>query len=320
MTQNHISLLLGDDAYLKSRVKRNWLSHVPPEAYDFDFEKLTVKDCDFARVLNSIGLLPMIASARSLIVEDIHKLTKDEMETWVKALERCPETTRLLMTADSLDKRLVASKNLLKMVKLVECELPPPWEWPTFVVKMAKENDFEIDTPTAQALVDASGKSLEWIETQLQTLKLFKHPHKRAQLQDVQALGLAGLENESLIFKIAEFIAQRQLGSAWQAGNELRHFGQPIQKIIPLIAKHFKQLGEIQGLSHLSDGEIAKLTSSRDFVIKKMRGQAQRFNSERMKRIYAHLNEHLTLLRTISNTTTEDTLFYNLIHKLTQVA
>ncbi|NEO99567.1 MAG: DNA polymerase III subunit delta [Symploca sp. SIO2E9] len=182
-----ITILVGDDRHAIEREIAAFKADTNPTWRYFNCHQFSCNELESA-----------IACARTTVFGDGKKVVVIEEcnfrqfgEEGFKILEclcQLPETTHLIFTAHSLDKRLKVSKHLLKYGKLMEFTLIPPWRKDliaTSIATQAKAVNLRLSKDAVNYLAEAIGNDTARCCMELKKLAVYANgnPITKAQVQ-----------------------------------------------------------------------------------------------------------------------------------------
>ncbi|MBE9046374.1 DNA polymerase III subunit delta [Pleurocapsales cyanobacterium LEGE 10410] len=181
----------------------------------------------------------------------------------LQPITKLPESTCLIFTASSIDRRLKVSKFLLDLGKITEYQQIPPWRSDLLVKAVeteAREMGLRLTKDASRYLADAIGTNSEHREKELEKLAVYADGHKLNMSQVTQLVPV----NTQTSLQLADAIKSGRALLVAGLTNELLAKGEPPLKIIATLITQFRtwlwtKLAIIKGIR--SNAEIARLAN-----------------------------------------------------------
>ncbi|MDJ0593994.1 MAG: DNA polymerase III subunit delta [Pleurocapsa sp. MO_226.B13] len=257
-----ILTLVGDDRHRIEKEINKYKHKIPQQWQTLNYKRYS---CD--------TLSEAIIDAVSISFGNCHKVVVIENcnfrefgESGLSLLEpiaKLPESTHLIFTANSIDRRLKVSKFLLERGKVVEYKLIPPWREDLLILAVetdAKNIGLKLTKDATRYLANAIGNDSE------------------RRVKEIEKLGIYALDSKLNKSQVANFVpintqTSLQLAAAIKAGQallvarlieELLAKGEPQLKIIATLITQFRtwlwtKLAIAKGIR--SNADIAKLAN-----------------------------------------------------------
>ena len=181
----------------------------------------------------------------------------------LQPITKLPESTCLIFTASSIDRRLKVSKFLLDLGKITEYKQIPPWRSDLLVKAVeteAREIGLKLTKDAARYLADAIGIDSERREKELEKLAVYAGDRK---LNKSQVANFVPVNTQTSL-QLADAIKSGRALLVAGLTNELLAKGEPPLKIIATLITQFRtwlwtKLAIVKGIR--SNAEIAKLAN-----------------------------------------------------------
>lgn len=181
----------------------------------------------------------------------------------LQPITKLPESTCLIFTASSIDRRLKVSKFLLDLGKITEYKQIPPWRSDLLVKAVeteAREIGLRLTKDASRYLAEAIGTDSERRERELEKLLVYAGDRKLNKSQVIQLVPV----NTQTSLQLADAIKSGQALLVAQLTSELLAKGEPQLKIIATLITQFRtwlwtKLVIVKGIK--SNAEIAKLAN-----------------------------------------------------------
>lgn len=267
------------------RVLKDW---VDPATKDFNFESFSARDHALAKILSSLKTPPMMANFRTVIIEDLESLKKEDAEELAHYFDNPNPETRLLLLTRKIDKRMALFRILSKLATVHEFKKPYANRVPEFVNQEARTLGLSLEPGTATLLVELAGHDLMSLVSELEKLKLFIHPQTQVRREHVAQLVGAGLVDQ--IWALGEKVARRDLKSSLDLVRRMLEQGEAPIAVLALLISHFRKvlLAQDHTLRRLPQA-LESLLGVPAFVSGQYLNQAKNFSASELKKIFGRL-------------------------------
>jgi DNA polymerase III subunit delta len=253
-------LLLGKDAYLRDAVRERAIdASVEPAVRSWAVSRYSANEGQFSNALAQARTVPMLARRQVVIVtevEAVEKMAEEKREPEAQNLSEyladpAPFTV-LILEAKELDQRTKLAKMLLDQAFVVAAELPEdPAERvrmaAMLATQMAREQNSRIEDDAADELADLCNCDLAAMHSEIAKLVMYVGASQPIRREDVEALVVSGKKYS--VWELAEVLAARQRGRAFQFLANVLQQGEPAPALIGTMAWMYRKLIEAQQLS-----------------------------------------------------------------------
>jgi len=231
----------GEEAYLADRalaeVRDEALAGGDPGLNSQVFEAPAASP---GEVLNAAKTLPFLGSRRLVVVKSAERWNAEQWKTLIPYLESPSPSTCLVLLANQLDKRLSASKVLLKTARVVECSRPKDRDLPQWARRLAEEAGLKVDARILEALMLRVGPDLQLLSQEIEKLRIFAGAGGKVTPEDVEAL--VGETRSTTVFAFCDALGGRDLAGALRGLRRLLQLGEPAPRLLFMIVRHFRHL------------------------------------------------------------------------------
>ncbi len=231
----------GEEAFLADRafaeVRDEALAGADPGLNSQVFEAPAASP---GEVLNAAKTLPFLAPRRLVVVKSADRWNAEQWKTLIPYLESPSPSTCLVLLATQLDKRLSASKVLLKAARVVECSRPKERDLPQWARRLAEEAGLKVDARILEALLLRVGPDLQLLSQEIEKLRIFAGEGGRVTAEDVEAL--VGETRSTTVFAFCDALGGRDLAGALWGLRRLLQLGEPAPRLLFMIVRHFRHL------------------------------------------------------------------------------
>jgi len=241
VTASPVVCLLGEESFLVDRalteIRQQVLAGGDPGLNSQTFEAPAASP---AEVVNAARTLPFLGTGRLVVVRSAERWPADEWKVLLPYLESPNPTTCLVLVAGQLDKRLSATKALLKAAQVVECGRPKERDLPGWARRLTQETGLRVDARILDALVLRVGPDLQLLAREVEKLRIFAGEGGRVDLEDVEAL--VGETRATTVFAFCDALGSRDLAKALTGLRKLLHLGEPAPRLLFMVVRHFRHL------------------------------------------------------------------------------
>ena len=299
-----VYLLFGKEMYLKDVI----ISEIKEKYLDSSFETLNYIHIDGKKttddeIINACETLPFMSEKKIVVVEDLDifkSKSKDESgereEKQVEELDKyilnMNESTCLIFICkeEKIDSRKKVVKNIKKSGLIVELDKLKGDELERWVSNQFKEhgkkilkNDILYFLTLSSYLEKSTNKTLYDLENEINKIISYIGIRQEVSKEDIDSISSKSLEND--IFKLVDFIGQKNTAMAISIFNEMIIGGEPIQKIMYMIVRQVRLLFMTKLLHEkgYSIGTIGqKINVYHNFIVQKLINQGRNFTTEEL--------------------------------------
>ena len=173
-------------------------------------------------------------------------------------------------------------KFVQKNGKCIECNKPrskkdiAPW-----IVSMAKQNGKNISLENASYMLQICGTDKLMLSNEIQKIVDYIGDSIEIQKKDIEAIGIRTLE--TIIFDLTDAVGSRNLSISLKYLDELLRQKEPIQKILIMVAKHFKALLINKKCVQQNINVSEELNIKFPFIVNKYKDQCRRFEERELE-------------------------------------
>lgn len=174
--------------------------------------------------------------------------------------------------------------------KCIECNKPrtkkdvAPW-----VVSVAKQHGKNISVLNANYMIQTCGADKLMLYNEMQKLVDYIGERDEITKEDIESVGIRTLE--TIIFDLTDCLGSRNISNSLKFLEELLEQKEPIQKILIMIAKHFKSLLITKVCLNENRNVADELNTKFPFIVNKYKEQARRFTREELEQVLVDLAE-----------------------------
>ncbi|PKM41721.1 MAG: DNA polymerase III subunit delta [Firmicutes bacterium HGW-Firmicutes-8] len=309
-----VYLFFGEETYLRDRYLARFLALIPEEVRDFNTDIVDGRDVEIEAVINMATTLPFMSERRLVVVKNADffktrrktqvengpdtegKTNKDLPEdredhgekgttvdnTVLAYLESPPASTCLIFCTDSVDKKRRIYKMLEKKGQVVEFSSFKGRSLNEWIEHRARQLGKVIEPAAVAGLVTAVGSSLQHLSTELEKLACCSGQEKITAADVGQ---MVGKTVELSIFELVDAVGERNHQKAIKMAREMAFLGEPVIKILFMVARQFRLLMRVKGFQEqgYTGSQLAGKMQVHPFVTQKCIKQAKNFTLPELK-------------------------------------
>lgn len=244
------------------------------------------------RMVAAARTLPMMASARYVLVRDAGEIPADQHDAIGAYIASPSPSTCVVLVAEKIDGKSRIAKEAKKAGAWIECEPLKGALLGRFTAGEAKRRGHPIDEDALSALLDALGNDLAAIDDAIERLSLFVGEKGRAiTLDDVEA-SVVRVRVES-IWKVVDAVAARNTRVALAGVGSLLEDREPPLRILGSLARQLRMIARAKRA--LAEGlrgqDVAKAAGAPPFKARDLEASARRFDDEALRAAFRALAE-----------------------------
>ncbi len=267
-----VYLFYGAETYLRNRFLKRLKSLVPGEVRDFNMDIVDGRETEIEAVINMATTLPFMSERRLVVV------TNADLKTdLLEYLKNPLDSTCLVFCTDSVDKKHEVYKTIQKKGQVVEFSPLKGRDLNQWIEHKARELGKIIEPTAIAGLVTAVGNDLQQLSTELEKLACSSQA-KKITASDVESM--VSKTVESSIFELVDAVGGRNFKKAIKIAREMVFLGEPVIKILFMIARQCRLLMRAKVLQEqgCTDGQAAEQMQVHPYVAQKCIKQARNFS------------------------------------------
>lgn len=290
-----IYFLAGEEQYFIDKLYEEIEARALNESEkSFNMDVFYAPEVKLSQVVAAARGYPMMAERRLVVVKELHRAKKDDLETLTPYIEKPVASTVLVLIYK--DKKLPDGRSrFMKAIKsnalffesqpLYEKELLP------FVQTLVQQKGFSIDNQALHVLIQFLGNNLQIIDSELQKTFMFLNFKKQKHITLEIIYEMINIDKDFNVFQLIDAIAARNLAQSHLIIDQMsKNFKeQPPLLIIPQLYKFFLQVGILKQKNLLSEKDIAQYLQLKPFFATKYRQAVQNYNLTKIKKNILYL-------------------------------
>jgi len=286
----HIYLFHGHDNYTATKKLNHWRREFEKKYGDFNIHIFEGENFTAANFNEAVSTVPFLGEKKLIIIRDfLRDASEEEQKLLAEKLENAPEScVTVFIEHEKPDARTTLFKKLSKTGQAIEFE---DFEKPELVQWIRNEftgKNSRIGSREADMLADTVGPDLWQMESEIEKLSLYgqEMPIDEKAIEAITSPNLS-----SSIFKLTDYIAQRNSKIALRTLNTLLQSREDLFQIFFMIVRHFRILIEIKACleKKLDRAQIIQKTHEHPYAIKTGTSQCRNFTADKLAGIYRKL-------------------------------
>ncbi len=300
-------LITGQETYYIDKVIKIIIDRfVTPGSEDFDLITLYGDDCSGVNVLEQLEMMPFMAKYRQVILKNFDKMKTDDKNLIAEYLENPVPTSILILTAEKIDGRITANKNISRRTLNITCLQPYNQE---DIIRWLRNELRQRDIFMNNEAINLFANSIETdymiASNELEKLIILTKNSRDITLDDV--IESVGKSRANTIFELQNNLGRKDLKKSLSILENMFANEDP-QKIaifiVTMITRFFFQVWKVMALrkKNISDSEIT--SRHLNDIYYKYRttylGYANNYTNDKIKKIFSLLLQADIELKSLS--------------------
>ena len=288
----NLYLFHGSDSYSAHQKVEHWKKAFIEKHGDLNLQILTGEELTAGDVNEAICTVPFLSEKKLIIIKDfLSEASDDDQKRVAEIIEDVPDYCVLVfIERQKPDARKTLYKKLGKIGQVIEfsdLDKPKLIQW---IVNETAKKQGRISSREAEILADLVGPDLWQLSQEVEKLTLHAEG-KPITSRDIESLASANIS--ASVFKLTDYVGQRNHRLAIKTLNLLIESGQDIFQIFFMLIRHFRILIQVKALleKKYERQQIVTATKEHPFVISTAITQSKNFPFETLKGIYGKLLE-----------------------------
>lgn len=306
-----VTTLTGKNSYMVvSELKRLVSEHVQNYG-DLSLQQFDGDEVGVDELREAVMAMPFLAAEKMVVVRNLAG-RKDVFDDLIQIIQATPESTKLVVADEKLDKRtaiykVLSSFDFNEYSELSENELA------NWLVVEAKARGVELDSRLARLLVQRAGENQWILASELQKLIDSDEPITETLLHD-----MVEEHPRETIFQLLDEVVQGHEQKALKIYQQLRTAQLDPHYIISMIVWQLHLLGFLQTAAGRTPDQVAREAKASPYVLKKLSSAARHISK---KDFVAMLDYVVTADRQIKSASVDaDSIVEHLISRLATIS
>lgn len=275
-----VYLFYGKELYLKTQYKNRLNNAI--NAGDMNTNWYSGKSVNVSEVIDQAETLPFLSDRRVIFLEDTG-LAKVSCPQLADYISQIPEFTILVMVEDEVDKKGLVYKACNEYGSVVEFSLPNEDDLKIWLLSRIKKESKTITSGAYKLLMERAGDDMQRLSLELE--KLIGYIGERTEITQNDVDILVVKQTEAKVYDMVKNVAFGNQQAALNTYYELLAAKEPAMRILSILGKQFYQMYTVKQLqaAGMQNVQIAVKMKLREFVIKSLSSQANRYTDDTLK-------------------------------------
>lgn len=273
----NIHVFIGENSYDLLREKSRWIVEFGKKHGQENIGRINGAECSIRELLDEVSVFPFLAEKRLIVVEDIPKSTKED----IQLLVTCVHPSALIMFVDAKpDKRSGGVKELLKVSTIHTFEPLANVPLQNWMRAYGKEVGVALDPSAVQVLIEYVGSNQAMLAQEIAKLASFM-PSKTIKKGDVELLCIP--TDEGVIWKISDMLASGNTNGALSFAHRLIDRGGDAYGLWAILCNMLKNVVSVYAAVEAgmrSQEEIAAMTGIHPNAVRSLFPYCKRIQKE----------------------------------------
>lgn len=173
--------------------------------------------------------------------------------------------------------------------KIIECnKIKTKKDLAPWIVSLARQNGKIISLENANYMLQICGTDKLMLSNEIQKLVDYTGEKEEIKKEDIEEVGVRTLE--TIIFDLTDSVGNRNISVSLRYLDELLIQKEPLQKILIMIARHFKSLLITKICIRKNQSVSEELNIKFPFIVNKYKEQCRKFKEEELENILINLS------------------------------
>jgi len=257
---------------------------------DFNYDQFDAEVALAGDVVAAANTLPFASDFRLVVVTDIEKFSKEDLDLLAQYAQAPTPTTVLCLAGEKLNRTTKLYKAIVAQGTVLDRKAPKRRELPGVVRALFAERELAAEPAAADALVNLVGEDLGALSTAVATVAAFVGQQANRKVTRAVVAEVVGASAEVKTWELSDALAKRQGALALSLADRALKQGQSLFAIATLIPRLLRQL--IVARSLLDSGtsnpasmliDELKLPPNISWRADSIVRQAQAFSAEKLR-------------------------------------
>lgn len=252
--------------------------------YDYNEKSIqeVIEELDTINFLNPHKIL--ILTSCTFLETSIKKKEEKELESLIKYIEHPNLDHILILVSNSLyDKNEIVTK-LKKQAQKLEVEVN--------IKDLIKEElkEYKYDYDFISTLLYYTNHDIDLTLSEIRKLKILKMDEKEVTKEDVVQTVRRNIDDsDQMFFSLIDNIINKNIKRSLEIYQDLKSANIEETKIIATLASQLRLMYQVKCLENYTDKDIAYLTKSKPYPIKKAKERAYSYSKEKIAKLLSDL-------------------------------
>ena len=245
---------------------------------DFNLQTFRADSAHADEVVAACNTIPFMSQRRLVIVRDVDKMSKGDIDVLADYARDPSETTTLVLVAEKADRRTSLFSAIDKLGGVAEYKAPKKSEFPSAVVEMFAARGRTIGREGAEALVSAVGNDLGRLSVEVDKVISFAGEARTLSRHDVEEV--MSTTAATSVFELLDALGSRDARATLRDATKLLSQGESETYIHTMAVRRLRELVTAQALSARGQGGSGVLSETlhkQVWQVRDLPRQADRF-------------------------------------------
>ena len=279
-----VYLIYGSEQLLLDRGVRRLKDRLAKVAdLDFNMEAFDGDGATADQVINAANTMPFLSDRRLVIVRGVDKMSAADQSALADYAKDPAPSTALVLVATKINRGSRLYKAVDALGGAREYPAPKRGEYPAEVTKLFAEHGKQITSDAARALVEAVGRDLRRLDSEIDKVVAYVGARDRVDAADIAALVTADAVS---VFEYLDALGARDLGSALRLLGMLLASGESVHGLLAMSVRHVRNLLGARALMdrHTRVDEMAPALGMAPWQVRNVVDQAGNFTPSELSR------------------------------------
>ncbi len=305
---SQVYFLCGEESYFIDKIVESLDQQVLKKSEkSFNYDIFYAPEIKLGQIIAAARGYPMMANKRLVMVKELQRVKKDELEILTPYLEKPVPTTVLVLIYK--DKKLPDGRSkFMKSIKTnaVFFESKALYEKDVilFVQQLVNDKGFHIDYDALQIIVQYLGTNLQLIDSELKKILIYLTAKKLNKITKEIIFEFINIDKDFNVFQLIDALGARDVPNAHHIIDQMsKNFkDQPPLMLIPQIYKFYLQLGILKQINLNDNKQIAEYLKINPFFAQKYKLALQKYSLSKIKQNILYLLDADLSLKGIHST------------------
>ncbi|MEW5702897.1 MAG: DNA polymerase III subunit delta [Candidatus Zixiibacteriota bacterium] len=262
-------LIVAENPYLLWEATEHWKSVWRREAPGAALRIFTAPHVEMDRLLELGTTVPLFETVQLIVVEQIDRLPAARQKELADIVSGCGPTTKILLTAESIDRRTSFYKTL---ANLGPCEVFPRIyqdDIPGWVKRLAGEIGWVLSPQATELISSVHGTDLFAVAQTLERVTLFIGQKRRIEVGDIETV-IAG-DGEHDIYLLIEALIAGELQRSLGIVNSLLSSGDRTFLWLTQVQGQCMRLFRLLDMADKTDHEAGQSLGIHHYLVRRLR-------------------------------------------------
>lgn len=245
---------------------------------DFNLQTFRGESARADEILAACNTMPFMSERRLVIVREVDKLAKSDVDQIVSYVRDPADTTTLVLVATKIDKRTALYAAVDKIGGVAEYKAPKRSEYPGAVVEMFAARGRSVGRDAAELLVRAVGQDLTRLALEAEKVIAYAGEQRTLSRTDIEQV--MSTTAATSVFEFQDAVGSRDARVTLRCASELLAQGETPQGVHAMALRRVRDLVAVQAL--LARGvssplALAAALKRQDWQVRDWPRQAGRF-------------------------------------------